>query len=301
MSYRFEPDEPIADGLRRIAAEQIDRALSELDDPNLPKDETVHQVRKRCKKLRGIIRLVRPGFGGYRDANARFRDAARALSGVRDARVLLETYDHLMKRYDRQVNRRAFASIRAELTRRLDRLVEEDLDLPGRLAAFRVEMQSARRAAARWEIEGRGFDAVAGGLAKTYRRARAARDDAYDQPADERFHELRKRIKYHWYHTRLLQKAWPAKLKPHRAAAKEISDLLGLDHDLAVLAQTLRAEPEAFGRPRDVGAALALIRRAQEELREQARPIARKLLAEKPRKLAERWGAYWDAASHAPA
>ena len=49
---------------------------------------TVHDVRKRCKKVRGLLRLVRPGLGpDYRRANADVRDAARELSSLRDAHV----------------------------------------------------------------------------------------------------------------------------------------------------------------------------------------------------------------------
>jgi hypothetical protein len=63
MSYHLKrSDGPVQDGVRRIAVDQIDAAIAELDDKALDVHETVHQIRKRCKKLRGLIRLVRPAF-----------------------------------------------------------------------------------------------------------------------------------------------------------------------------------------------------------------------------------------------
>ncbi len=88
MAYRIKKgDKSVQAGLRRIADEQIGRALGEIDDDDLDFAEKVHQVRKRCKKLRGLIRLVRPAFDDYSAENGAFRDAAQMLSGVRDTRT----------------------------------------------------------------------------------------------------------------------------------------------------------------------------------------------------------------------
>ena len=97
MAYRFKRgNSSVEAGVRRIATEEIDGAIDEIDDNGLELHETVHQVRKRCKKLRGLIRVVRPAFDDYQDENAAFREAARALSYVRDTEALIETYDDLV-------------------------------------------------------------------------------------------------------------------------------------------------------------------------------------------------------------
>jgi len=99
MAYRFKHgDKSVPQALKRIAREQIDKALGEIDDDQRDAAETVHQLRKRCKKLRGLIRLVRPSFKDYAPENATFHDAAGALSDLHDARVLLATYDRSMAR-----------------------------------------------------------------------------------------------------------------------------------------------------------------------------------------------------------
>jgi len=60
MAYRFENDESVRDGFVRCAAEQLDKACTELsarigDDPV----DAVHSARKAVKKERSLLRLAR--------------------------------------------------------------------------------------------------------------------------------------------------------------------------------------------------------------------------------------------------
>lgn len=299
MAYRFESgDGGVRAGLRRIAVEQLEEAIAEIDDRDLPQHETVHQVRKRCKKLRGLIRLVRPGFPAYGEENAGFRDAARGLSFLRDAEALIETYDGLMEAYGGEVERRAFASVRRRLTWR-KKAASRSHDRGAALTAFRRSMVRARSRAKQWQVEGKDLAVLAGGLARTYGRARLAMEDAQAARTPERLHEWRKRVKYHWYHCRLLQPIWPAALEAQRDAAKALSGLLGDHHDLAVFAETLQAEPAAYGRAEELEVLAGLIRQRQARLEAEAFALGGRLLAEKPKALSRRWGAYWTLWRHA--
>ena len=53
--------------------------------------------------------------------------------------------------------------------------------------------------------------------------------------SDESFHEWRKRTKDLRYGIELLARAWPETMQPMAESAKHLTDLLGNDHDLAVL------------------------------------------------------------------
>ncbi len=61
-------------------------------------DERIHQARKQLKRARANLRLLRDAIGkrAYARENAALRDAARPLSGVRDAMVLIQTLDRLI-------------------------------------------------------------------------------------------------------------------------------------------------------------------------------------------------------------
>lgn len=295
MAYRFKLDDAsVGEGVRRIAVEQIDKAIEELDDASLDARLTVHQVRKRCKKLRGVVRLIRPAFPDYSRENATYRDAARELSFLRDTEALIETYDRVTGLYEAQIDRQAFASIRRRLTLRQKEAEARD-DLADRLDAFRETMVEAKVRALRWSLEGNGADAIAGGLADTYGRARKAMKAARRKPSAEAFHEWRKRIKYHGYHARLLTPAWEGPIAAHHAAADALGKTLGAHHDLDVFTQALADEPDAYGRTGDIEVFVALMDERRKGLEAEAFDIGERLLCEPADALSDRWGAYWRA------
>src|SRR5262245_40237500 len=95
MAYAFDVDETVPEAVRRITNEQVEQAVSALEQAGGDDLEVaVHDCRKRAKKLRGLIRLVRPALGpAFRPANESFREAGRALSGLRDAQAAVAAFD----------------------------------------------------------------------------------------------------------------------------------------------------------------------------------------------------------------
>jgi len=293
MAYHFKHDESVERGVQRCAREQLDKAVGEVDDPSLDRAEAVHQVRKRMKKLRGLVRLVRPALGEqYKPLNARFRDVAGRLGNLRDADVMLETFDRVVERSPVPQASDHYAALRAALTGRRRELHEQFGDIDAVIGAARDDLADAREQVADWSLDEIGYDAAAGGLKKTYKRARGAMDEALNDPTDEQLHEWRKRAKYHWHHVRLLEHVWDRPMKARRKAAKTLTDLLGDDHDLAVLTEALKEMADRFNDNRvDQFVDEATTRRA--ELRADALPVGAKLFAEKPKRLVVRIGQYW--------
>ena len=48
MPYRIKQPGHLDDEFRRVVEEQLGRAIREIDDKELDRNETIHQVRKRC-------------------------------------------------------------------------------------------------------------------------------------------------------------------------------------------------------------------------------------------------------------
>jgi CHAD domain-containing protein len=301
MSYQLEIDEPIDVGVRRIATELIDHASNWVEPATGDRHEAVHEVRKDCKRIRGLLRLIRPRVPElYKAENASFRDAAASLSGIRDAEAALESYDALLDAFGDAVDRQALSPARRALTLHKQRLSEEIADLDERLAAFGARMRDARERVQDWPIPGddpfqgkSGFALLGPGLSKTYERGRKAMAEAYAEPSVESFHEWRKRAKYLRYHLRLLRPAWSPLLKSTRREVKRLGDLLGEDHDLAVLEDVLRT---ALGE--DAGERLEMIRalicERSAQLRDEARWLGRRIYAESPKAFRKRLGRYWE-------
>jgi CHAD domain-containing protein len=295
MSYRLYFNETLDDGLPRIAAEQVDRAIAELGGNGTDLAGAVHQVRKRCKKIRGLLRLFRGSLpAAYSQENAWFRDLARSLSSARDAQAMLECLDSLCAAFSQDLETDAFASVRHALEARRA-ATQHDADLPQRVQDTAAKLQDARGRVLGWRPDQGGFPAVEPGLSRTYRRARKALHASYRKPTPEQFHEWRKRVKYHWYHLRLLRELWPAPMKALAAESKQLADILGDDHDLAVLQETLLQEHDALGEQDEIDALVALAERRQGQLRAQAQTLGWRLFAEKPKVFCRRLHACWHA------
>lgn len=298
MSYRIKDLEALDAEVRRIGLEQVDRALAALSDTSLDEAARIHAVRKRCKKIRALARLVRPGLGkrSYRRLNRHFRDAARRVSDSRDAAVFVATYDRVCDRFADEIERRGTASIRAALTRRLKAHEEATAD-GARLERLSEDLEqgSALIDSIRLRGAAKGFEGLRAGFVKVHDRARANGAAAVASRTPEAYHEWRKGVKYHRHHLKLLASLWPVPLGALHEEASRLGELLGDAHDLAELDAHLAAEPHGLGDPRHVDSLTAFARRLRAELEAESAPLGERVFAEKGKRVAKRFAA-WHAA-----
>ena len=161
-----------------------------------------------------------------------------------------------------------------------------------------------------------GWEALAPGVRRQYAQGADALAALGDAPDDEQLHEWRKRAKDLWYHLRLLRDLWPKVLKPLVKAASQLADLLGEDHDLALLASLLPsadgAEPARIGTAEDhpapvdlpadqVALVHDLVASERARLQGEARRLGALLYADEPDAWTDRFGAWWRAAQLEPA
>jgi CHAD domain-containing protein len=298
MAYAFEVDETVSDAVQRVAEEQVERAVSALERAGgEDMEEAVHDCRKRAKKLRGLIRLVRPALGpAYGAANESFRDAGRELSGLRDAHAALATFDTLVAGSPDELPDGGVGGVRAGLVALAEQATGSD-DRSARVESAADLLRAGRRHVERADLGGaggsHGWAIVGPGLAKTYKAGRRARADARPGAEPTAMHEWRKRAKDAWYHVRLLGAAAPSVLEPLEDRFHDLSDALGDAHDLVVITDRLHAEPDRFGGPAQVDAVCDLADRRRATLERRATGLGARLYAEKPGRYADRIGAYW--------
>ena len=294
MNYTLQPDELVSDGIKRIVDGKIERAIGHIESDS-DRHETIHEVRKRCKEIRAAVRLVRPVLPTYKRENVHYRDAARRLSAIRDAHAAIETFDdHLEPAVKARgvLDDATLSDVRATLLGRRDTLAAEQ-DLDRRLSEVHADLIEGRQRVSDLPIATEGYDAVAGGLRKSYKRARNRMQEAYEEPEFERFHEWRKRIKYHRYHSRLLRRVWVGPMKRRRAELKELSDIIGHENDLAEFDMVMNNE-ELFA-PETRGTLDEVITAKRSKFHRQGRPLGERLFAEPPDQLVARIGTYWEA------
>lgn len=289
MAFTFDPEEPVRTEIMRVACEQLDNALHELrerinDDPV----GAVHDARKAIKKERSLLRLVRGNLqpGQRRQENSALREAAQGLAGVRDADVVMATLDRLSERFAGQLPAGTFARICEQLTSA--RAMEAD----NKLRAIEV-LAAIRSRIPEWRLTGGGWDALEGGLTRSYKRGRKAFRLARATGSLEDLHEWRKRVKDLWYQQRLLEQVCGPAVKGQAEEAHHLSELLGEDHDLGMLAGKLTGDLPANAV--DVDDVVRLIERRRGELQAQARAIGARLYAERPSAFARRMRRSWKA------
>jgi len=90
-------NESVSAGLRRIVDELIKSAIACIKEPSREREEELHQVRLAIKRLRAILRLLRPLVSKtfFKRENARLRSAARRLARLRDLSVARRTLEQV--------------------------------------------------------------------------------------------------------------------------------------------------------------------------------------------------------------
>lgn len=276
----------------------MQRAIEAIQDEGRPIEERIHDARKRFKEARALIRLFRSALAGDFDVENRwYRDAGREISPFRDATAAVEAAESLGRDTRREIGRAAMRRLLKIVRGRRDAQYANPQELRSRLENITAQLPigvARIHDSVPVPAEG-GFELIASGLRRTFRDGRRAMDTAYASGDEAAFHEWRKRIKDHWYHVQLLTAVWPEIMQPRAKALRDLSQLIGHHHDLAVVRALIAGSPEAFGGPVEALRISDLLQRRQHELAEKARPIGSRVYADSPQQFTAQMEALWRA------
>jgi CHAD domain-containing protein len=111
-----------------------------------------------------------------------------------------------------------------------------------------ARLHDGRAHAHEWPLTDAGFDTISEGLHRLYRRGRREHRDVRRDPETEALHEWRKSVKYLRHAAEVLEPLRPKRLAEVAARARRLGDVLGDDHDLAVLRElAIEARPPGDG------------------------------------------------------
>jgi CHAD domain-containing protein len=318
-------DEPLQEGLRRMALGQADLALEMLDGESQATPEVaVHEIRKAIKRLRALLRLLERALGRKEVARERalLRETANRLAGARDADVMIATLEGLMRRHPRRLARRGVRELHSQLERQRLEGRQSAFDAaalaaggatagprgglspngaPGGLgerAVIDADLRALRARIAAWSlVPDRAGRALDEGLREIYRTGRAGyRKAARRKPDPLAFHRWRKHVKELRYAAQVLdlretpkaRAAGSARIAKLARRADELGELLGEEHDLALLAELVRTNKPLRRRKRSRKALLRAIARRRTRLRERALREGARLYALPPKPFARR-------------
>jgi CHAD domain-containing protein len=295
MAFELKPKEPVGPGIMRNVQAQLEKVLKHAGphDPGTPEYETIGEIRKCFKRVRAALRMAREELGTelYREENWGFRDAARPLTQLRDAGILVETAGNLRPELVKVIGPGAFTKIRTALLANQQEVRQRVI---GEGKAFATVKDAAVRALARipgWKLQRDGWAAVEPGLHRVYQHGHHALGLAVENPTVASLHEWRKQTKYLWHALQLFEAAWSEADKAFVSRTHELASLLGQDHDLAVLRETLAADPLAYGGHRILKTVFVVIDRHRAELERQAFALGAAIYKDPPKIFTSRIGA----------
>jgi CHAD domain-containing protein len=294
--FRLHADEYVPDGVRRIARGRIDDAHERLGAASRRElGEAVHDARKNLKRLRAGLRLTRDALGeeAYDRENTTFRMAGRRLSGARDARVLVAALDALTERFADELPDAVAAQLRARLAEEHEQAEAALHEDEAAISRTRDELAEARTRTAGWTLDEDGFDALGPGLRRIYGRGRKRIRAAQRDPTDEHLHEARKRAKDLWHATQLVRPAAPKRLKKLSRRTHRLADLLGDDHDLAVLRDYIVRHPQHFADEQSQATLLTVLDRRRRALQRRAFKLGKQVYEQSPKRFAKRVERGW--------
>lgn len=290
MAFELDIGRPLPAELLRLLQDEIGGALGEL--AGTPDEAAIHAARRHIKKARATLRLLDGDVHHHSlpDCEDGLRAAGRALAPCRDAAVLLRTIDALSRARPPKATASALQALRQAWqtpgTPQLD---------AGDLTTARLALQKSGATLTGYTPGACDFDTLARGFATTYRAGRRALKRVLRNPDAGRLHALRRQLKHHLYHLRLLRPLWPGPLTALHAQADRAADLLGLHHDCAVLRERLAGSTLP---PADQMRVDTLAAKRQDSLAPEALDICRRLYAERGGSYKRRMKAWWRCATH---
>jgi CHAD domain-containing protein len=200
---RLRQQETVPENVERIMLEQLDRAIDRLNSKTGSKDRAIHDARVCFKKVRAMLRLVRPELGEttFKEANTFYRNAGRDLAALRDTAVVADTLKKLVEHFaehyaasDLKWLRKRLMSSRSDLRLDRKRVVREVANI---VESFRERVKD-------FPLILDSFSAIGPGLQKVYHKGRKSLETVRRDPGDENLHEWRKQVKYLGYQMSVL-------------------------------------------------------------------------------------------------
>ena len=270
----------MAEQIQAIYAEElrtVEKKLSATAERG--RDTRIHEARKSMKKMRALLRLVKKSLGTetFRENNAAIREVAQSVSQLRDAHVLLETFDSISQN----------AALRQDLA--ADKAA---LDMRGAMRTGSHKINLVGGALLPLQLRGDGSDAIFGGMVRFYKLGREAWQEARKVPSPQNMHEWRKRVKDHWYHVRLLDAPEGSAFAQREDELGQLETLLGDSHNLAVLRDRLLCLEGAGGEE-----AIAALDARDAKLQDQAFALGNELYARRAGSLKRDLAQFYEAST----
>lgn len=288
-SISLQSHETLRDGLLRVVDDLIDPLTNSQAHVSQNGEEDIHRVRTTIKRLRALLRLVRPAIDPafFNRENARLRTAAALLSSARDAEVARGTLKTLP--VSDEIDREAVRSVLSGL----ETQAEPATDFQGTMTEVNRRLEQTRLSFRRLKLRGSDREVLEAGIRAVYRQGRRRMKAAIKKGQDNAFHRWRIRAKNLYYELQFLESVSTKRVGQIVSRLSELEDQIGHDHDAAILRAWLKKQPETFGGEETVHRVVTCLDSQTRELRRKVVPLGRKIWRQKPRRFAQKIVRHW--------
>jgi hypothetical protein len=292
VAYRFDPEQPVAEDVRRVATHQFTLAVARLTSAgDVTRDGSVHAARRHIKKIRALIRLMRPALGRrYRALDRRLRAVNRMLAPIADSQATAAMLPRVVWRDGGDLPADLVAKLRDSVVRR-ESMAYEDAALNDAFGTTAALLRAERDAIGEWPLHHIGVRSIARGLERTARKSRRAMRKALDSSRVADYRKWRQLAKYHWLQVRLIKARCGGGLDLDERRLEALDGYLGDCRNCAILRDVLTSD-SLLDRT-DAARGLQAVRRYERELRRCARRIGTAIYAETPKDFVRRVARHW--------
>lgn len=283
MPYRLDLDD-LPSAFASLVRREVKRIAhySHLDPDARQETAAVHDLRKSVKRLRAVLRLADGATdeASLHGLDRHIRKLGRWYAPARDQAVTSTLLDDLIS--DGTIKSKILAGkLKAACVVEVAPAGTIDFDIDDTMRRFdALTFQTAT------------LETVVRSASRAYKRARHGRGRAERAGTSDAFHDWRKLVQRHARHMQLLADLWPEEMQVRLETAKELSDVLGEEHDFSGLDRCLATIAMAPAQRRALDRVRLTIAARQAALRVSSLALGGRLFAERSRAFRGRLEAY---------
>ena len=150
MSFALNQRKHLESELKKIVRRELRDTGRALTGGGTAFEELIHESRKSVKKVRAAAAFLEQARAKLpRKDHKRLKSAARALSRIRDSAAIIESLDHVRRRYSKQLPEHPYGILRRGLVHARNRQ-EARAKRDGVVAKAAEQLAKTRRSAKAW-------------------------------------------------------------------------------------------------------------------------------------------------------
>ena len=260
--------------------------------------EAIHEARRSFKKSRAILRLMRDamGYASYRRENIGLRDMQRELTKTRDADVQFHLLTSISEDHP-EIRKKNWFELLVKHARTNYKMEMDRFRKSGKAAEISDYARSKIEEIQHYELTGKGFEIIEGGLSRIYRQGREMGKTTFCEEADPfEVHAFRKRAKYLQFQLSYLRTISKPLFKAMSSSLEQLTENLGHYNDLHIAVSRIQeyVEQNNLGHKRNLELLMGGLREDMRKTLFKSSKIYEMQYAEPPRRFIERIGRYWE-------